>query len=203
MGLRKMVSRKTWKDLHKEIRLEVDGRIIDLPPVEGIIILNILSWGSGANPWGPEREDNFSKPTHYDGMLEIVGVMGVVHMGQIQSGLRSAIRIAQGGHAKQAGVATSTMCLNEEIVQPFSPAQIAFQHFYCLKVLMLRVRSGNTYQHISDYNKDRIVVYTRIAVYRITVLLFASVEIQQLLAEYAIDGFKMVLRDAVLDLTSN
>ncbi|CAL1279215.1 unnamed protein product [Larinioides sclopetarius] len=100
MGLRKMVSRKTWKDLHKEIRLEVDGKVIDLPPVEGIIILNILSWGSGANPWGPEREDNFSKPTHYDGMLEVVGVMGVVHMGQIQSGLRSAIRIAQGGHLR-------------------------------------------------------------------------------------------------------
>lgn len=38
------------------------------------------------------------KPTHYDGMLEVVGVHGVVHMGQIQSGLRSATRIAQGGH---------------------------------------------------------------------------------------------------------
>ncbi|XP_064473132.1 diacylglycerol kinase theta-like isoform X2 [Ornithodoros turicata] len=100
MGLRKMVSRKTWKDLQKEIRLEVDGKVIDLPPVEGIIILNILSWGSGANPWGPEKEDVFSKPTHYDGMLEIVGVTGVVHMGQIQSGLRSAIRIAQGGHLR-------------------------------------------------------------------------------------------------------
>lgn len=58
----------------------------------------IDSWGSGANPWGPEKEDQFNKPTHYDGMLEIVGVTGVVHMGQIQSGLRSAIRIAQGGH---------------------------------------------------------------------------------------------------------
>ena len=45
MGLRKMVSRKTWKELHKEIRVEVDGKIIQLPPVEGIIILNILSWG--------------------------------------------------------------------------------------------------------------------------------------------------------------
>ncbi|XP_070395199.1 diacylglycerol kinase theta isoform X2 [Dermacentor albipictus] len=100
MGLRKMVSRKTWKDLHKEIDLEVDGKTVDLPPVEGIIILNILSWGSGANPWGPEKEDMFSKPTHYDGMLEVVGVTGVVHMGQIQSGLRSAIRIAQGGHLR-------------------------------------------------------------------------------------------------------
>lgn len=44
MGLRKMVSRKTWKDLHKEVKLEVDGKMIDLPQVEGIIILNILRY---------------------------------------------------------------------------------------------------------------------------------------------------------------
>jgi len=42
MGLRKMVQRKSSKDLHKEIRLEVDGKLIELPQVEGIIILNIL-----------------------------------------------------------------------------------------------------------------------------------------------------------------
>ena len=66
------------------------------------------SWGSGANPWGPEREDTFSKPTHYDGMLEIVGVTGVVHMGQIQSGLRTGVRIAQGGHVS---LCVSVCCL--------------------------------------------------------------------------------------------
>ena len=33
-------------------------------------------------------------------MLEIVGVTGVVHLGQIQSGLRSSIRVAQGGHIR-------------------------------------------------------------------------------------------------------
>lgn len=121
MGLRKMVGRKTVKELHKELRLEVDGKVVDLPPVEGIIILNILrlvgivlfldlfcmcnclrlmyihiySWGSGANPWGPDKEDQFSTPNHWDGMLEVVGVSGVVHLGQIQSGLRQAVRIAQ------------------------------------------------------------------------------------------------------------
>ncbi|XP_047500259.1 diacylglycerol kinase theta-like isoform X2 [Penaeus chinensis] len=100
MGLRKMVSRKLCKDLHKEIRLEVDGKHVELPPVEGIIILNILSWGSGANPWGPEKDDQFNKPNHWDGHLEVVGVTGIVHLGQIQSGLRSAIRIAQGGHIR-------------------------------------------------------------------------------------------------------
>ncbi|RXG57554.1 Diacylglycerol kinase theta [Armadillidium vulgare] len=97
MGLRKMVSRKLCKDLHKEIRLEVDGKYVELPPLEGIVILNILSWGSGANPWGIEKDDHFSKPNHWDGMLEVVGVTGVVHLGQIQSGLRTAMRIAQGG----------------------------------------------------------------------------------------------------------
>lgn len=54
-----------------------------------------FSWGSGANPWGPEKEDQFSKPNHWDGMLEVVGVTGCLHLGQIQSGLRSAMRIAQ------------------------------------------------------------------------------------------------------------
>lgn len=54
-----------------------------------------FSWGSGANPWGPDKEDQFSTPNHWDGMLEVVGVSGVVHLGQIQSGLRQAMRIAQ------------------------------------------------------------------------------------------------------------
>ena len=100
MGLRKMVSKKSWKELHNQIRIEVDGKLIQLPPVEGIIILNILSWGSGANPWGQEKDDTFVKPTHYDGLLEVVGVTGIVHMGQIQSGIRNGIRIAQGGHVR-------------------------------------------------------------------------------------------------------
>lgn len=56
---------------------------------------HLYSWGSGATPWGTEKEDQFSKPNHWDGMLEVVGVTGVVHLGQIQSGFRSALRIAQ------------------------------------------------------------------------------------------------------------
>ena len=101
-GLRKMLERRRrrCKDLHKEIKLEVDGKYIELPPIEGIIILNIMSWGSGANIWGPEKDEKFTKPNHWDGMLEVVGVQGVVHLGQIQSGLRSAIRIVQGSHIK-------------------------------------------------------------------------------------------------------
>lgn len=44
MGLRKIVGRcgKLCRDLQRELRLEVDGKHVELPPVEGIIILNIL-----------------------------------------------------------------------------------------------------------------------------------------------------------------
>jgi diacylglycerol kinase (ATP) len=44
MGIRKMMGRKMCKEMHKEIRLEVDGKMVELPPVEGIIILNILRY---------------------------------------------------------------------------------------------------------------------------------------------------------------
>ncbi|KAG5453586.1 Diacylglycerol kinase theta [Clonorchis sinensis] len=100
MGLRKMVNRTKCRDLHQNICVEVDGRQLDLPPLEGIIILNILSWGAGANPWGVEKDDAFSVPTHYDGQLEVVGVTGVVHLGQIFSGLRTGTRLAQGRHIR-------------------------------------------------------------------------------------------------------
>ncbi|CAJ0958372.1 unnamed protein product, partial [Mesorhabditis belari] len=98
IGLQKALFERTCKDLWKRIELEVDGKIIELPNIEGIIVLNLLSWGSGANPWGTAKEDeNFSKPTHYDGLLEVVGVSDVSRLGLIQSKLAAGIRIAQGG----------------------------------------------------------------------------------------------------------
>ena len=44
MGIRKMMGRKMCKEMHREIRLEVDGKMVELPPVAGIIILNILRY---------------------------------------------------------------------------------------------------------------------------------------------------------------
>ncbi|KAJ8971365.1 hypothetical protein NQ317_016560 [Molorchus minor] len=78
MGLLKMVGPKMCKDLHRKSVVGVQERILGVR----------------------RRDDQFSKPNHWDGMLEVVGVTGVVHLGQIQSGLRTAMRIAQGGHIK-------------------------------------------------------------------------------------------------------
>ncbi|CAI9728874.1 diacylglycerol kinase theta-like isoform X1 [Octopus vulgaris] len=155
MGLRKMVNKKACKDLHRCIKLEVDGKLIDLPPVEGIIILNILSWGSGANPWGPEKEDSFNKPTHYDGMLEVVGVTGVVHMGQIQSGLRNGIRIAQGGHLRITLLTDLPVQVDgEPWIQPAGQVMVLRS---ALKATMLKKREQATLTDLPPSNGDGTV----------------------------------------------
>lgn len=100
IGLRKMVNRSTCKDLQKKVVVEADGKVLDLPSLEGIVVLNILSWGGGANPWGLDKDETFARPTHYDGLLEVVGICGVLHMGQIYSGFRSGIRLAQAAHVR-------------------------------------------------------------------------------------------------------
>ncbi|EHB07012.1 Diacylglycerol kinase theta [Heterocephalus glaber] len=86
------------RGLHKEIRLQVEQREVELPSIEGLIFINIPSWGSGADLWGSDSDSRFEKPRMDDGLLEVVGVTGVVHMGQVQGGLRSGIRIAQGSY---------------------------------------------------------------------------------------------------------
>ncbi|XP_005077471.1 diacylglycerol kinase theta isoform X2 [Mesocricetus auratus] len=86
------------RSLHKEIRLQVEQQEVELPNIEGLIFINIPSWGSGADLWGSDSDSRFEKPRIDDGLLEVVGVTGVMHMGQVQGGLRSGIRIAQGSY---------------------------------------------------------------------------------------------------------
>ncbi|XP_074176076.1 diacylglycerol kinase theta isoform X3 [Rhinolophus sinicus] len=93
VGLQKM---NHSRSLHKEIRLQVEQQEVELPSIEGLIFINIPSWGSGADLWGSDSDSRFEKPRMDDGLLEVVGVTGVMHMGQVQGGLRSGIRIAQG-----------------------------------------------------------------------------------------------------------
>ncbi|XP_069877742.1 diacylglycerol kinase theta isoform X1 [Dipodomys merriami] len=95
VGLQK-ISRS--RGLHKGIRLQVEQQEVELPSIEGLIFINIPSWGSGADLWGSDSDSRFEKPRMDDGLLEVVGVTGVVHMGQVQGGLRSGIRIAQGSY---------------------------------------------------------------------------------------------------------
>lgn len=95
VGLQKMSHSRS---LHKDLRLQVEQQEVELPSIEGLIFINIPSWGSGADLWGSDSDSRFEKPRMDDGLLEVVGVTGVMHMGQVQGGLRSGIRIAQGSY---------------------------------------------------------------------------------------------------------
>ncbi|CAB4002676.1 diacylglycerol kinase theta isoform X4, partial [Paramuricea clavata] len=94
VGLRNMV-RKSM-DFNENVSLQIDDTEVDLPTIEGIIVLNIASWGAGCDPWGQYSDDKFSTPSSCDNLLEVIGVTGVMHMGQIKSGIRSGIRLGQG-----------------------------------------------------------------------------------------------------------
>lgn len=97
VGLQKISSTRS---LLKDLKLQVDTLNVPLPNIEGLIFLNIPSWGSGADLWGSEVDGRYGKPSIDDGLLEVVGVTGVMHMGQVQGGLRSGIRIAQGNYIR-------------------------------------------------------------------------------------------------------
>lgn len=49
-GTKDVLERKC-KKLNEKIKLEIDGREIELPELESVVILNIPSWGGGAHIW--------------------------------------------------------------------------------------------------------------------------------------------------------
>ncbi|XP_033117399.1 diacylglycerol kinase theta-like isoform X3 [Anneissia japonica] len=100
-GMQKLGRKTNCRELNKELKIEVDNKLLKLPTLEGILIMNISSWGSGADPWGSsDAQDEFQRSSHDDGMLEIIGLTGVMHLGQIQGSLRNGIRLAQASHIR-------------------------------------------------------------------------------------------------------
>lgn len=39
------------KNLDQKLELHMDGKKIDLPNIESIVVLNIACWGAGVRPW--------------------------------------------------------------------------------------------------------------------------------------------------------
>ncbi|XP_053152958.1 diacylglycerol kinase epsilon isoform X2 [Hemicordylus capensis] len=83
------------KDLNKKVELELDGERIDLPSLEGIIVLNIGCWGGGCRLWEGMGDKPYPLARHDDGLLEVVGVNGSFHCAQIQVKLANPVRLGQ------------------------------------------------------------------------------------------------------------
>ncbi|PFX32475.1 Diacylglycerol kinase eta [Stylophora pistillata] len=80
LGGRELLQR-THKNLDQRVRLECDGHKINLPSLQGIVVLNITSYMGGANFWGTGRDDGFNEPSVDDNFLEVVAVLGAHQMG--------------------------------------------------------------------------------------------------------------------------
>lgn len=86
-------------DLPRQVRLEVDGKYVQIPKdAEGIIVLNIGSYMGGVDLWQNDydHDDDFDVQSMHDKMLEVVCISGAWHLGKLQVGLSRAGRLAQG-----------------------------------------------------------------------------------------------------------
>ncbi|XP_019458478.1 PREDICTED: diacylglycerol kinase 2-like [Lupinus angustifolius] len=90
---------RTCADLPWQVWLEVDGIDIEIPKdSEGLIVINIGSYMGGVDLWQNDydHDDDFSRQSMHDKMLEVVCVCGAWHLGKLQVGLSQARRLAQG-----------------------------------------------------------------------------------------------------------
>ncbi|XP_053309944.1 diacylglycerol kinase epsilon [Spea bombifrons] len=83
------------KDLNKKLELELDGERVELPNLEGIVVLNIGYWGGGCRLWEGMGDETYTPSRHDDGLLEVVGVYGSFHCAQIQVKLANPVRLGQ------------------------------------------------------------------------------------------------------------
>lgn len=115
---------RTCAGLPTKMTLECDGKLIALPEgTEGVILLNINSYGGGSTLWHDDSDseeevddddegstsetddgsvsdgDGFvnrvGSSSPHDGFLDVVAVYGTLHLGQMQVGLSKAVRLCQ------------------------------------------------------------------------------------------------------------
>lgn len=102
-GTKDFLEGRKCSQLNERIVLEMDGNKIDLPELESIVLLNIPSWGGGANLWklglSTEETDSeghrWSKQSFNDGLIEVVGLYSSFHIGQLMIGLSEPLRLGQ------------------------------------------------------------------------------------------------------------
>ncbi|KRY74209.1 Diacylglycerol kinase epsilon [Trichinella pseudospiralis] len=79
----KDVLERMCRNLHMHIELQLDDKPVELPELEGVVVLNIPCWGAGVKPWqmgkgGPPQLIN-------DGLLEVFGLYSSFHIAQMQA----------------------------------------------------------------------------------------------------------------------
>ncbi|CEG41451.1 Diacylglycerol kinase [Plasmopara halstedii] len=91
---------RTCAGLSKKVSLVCDEKLIKIPVgAEGIILLNINSYGGGSKLWHDDSDDEDSNlagsSSLNDRLLDVVAVYGTLHLGKMQVGLSKAERLCQ------------------------------------------------------------------------------------------------------------
>ena len=96
--------------------LRIDDQEVPLPAgLKSIIVLNIPSYGAGTHPWGDfeagvgcmppaHHVRRFAEPAVDDGMVEVIGMFGILNAAMMHNPL--SIRRLRGGGGKRLGQGT-------------------------------------------------------------------------------------------------
>ncbi len=78
--------------------MEIDGQEVNIEEYENLIVMNIDQWGGGVTDlWKKERNGGNWKDNSYgDGLIEVIGLTDVLHMGQVQVGMDEPFQVGQG-----------------------------------------------------------------------------------------------------------
>jgi len=90
---------KPHRAIRRYLTMEVDGKNIDIPrKVRGILVLNMPSYAGGTQPWGIKKDPKYKDPAINDGVIEVLGLKGALHLARIQTHTSAGkgIRLAQG-----------------------------------------------------------------------------------------------------------
>jgi len=134
----KDVLERQCQNLNRKLELYMDGKKIELPEIESVVVLNIDSWGAGVRPWtlGTGHKDfNFS-PNISDKKLEVFCVFSSFHIAQMQVGLSEPHRVGQAWEVRIVLSDSVPMQIDGEPWEQH-PADITLTHHNQVEVLQL------------------------------------------------------------------
>lgn len=140
-GTQQVVERE-YKDLEQRIEVYLDGKRVELPSIESIVILNINSWGAGVDLWNMGIEDeSVDKQSINDGKLEVVAIFSSFHIAQLQMGLSQPLRLGQASNVKIKLLESCAMQVDGE---PWCQQPCEFNVTFCNQASMLMNSSFNS-----------------------------------------------------------
>jgi len=95
-GFKETMSAST--PLNQAVEVLLDGKPLPLnPTIEGLVVLNIDKYSAGKDLWNTKKasEPDYRTPTSNDGLFEVIGFLGTVHLAKIQTGISNGVRLGQ------------------------------------------------------------------------------------------------------------